>query len=114
MLQPKENHDFAEEIENLFQKGDYDTALRKARQWQTDHPGDADGFTALGRVLAIQGDFDGAIRNGRAAIQANPRYDEIVKAWFDECLLIRQRFPRFATASHENRLPAQREHKPQR
>lgn len=93
LLQSKENHDFAQEIERLFQNGDYGTARQKAEQWQAQHPNDPDGFTALGRVLSMQGDFDGAIRNGRAAIAANARYDEIVKSWLDETLLIRKRYP---------------------
>ena len=94
LLQSKENHDFAQEIDQLLEKGNYDSALTKARQWQTDHPGDVDGHVAMGRVLAIQGDLDGSIREGRAAIKANPRYEEIVKAWLNESLLIRKRYPK--------------------
>lgn len=93
LLQSKENHDFSQQIDQLFQAGNYDGALNAARQWQAKHPGDPDGYTALGRVLAMQGDFDGAIQNGRAAIAANPRYDQIVKSWLDEALQIRKQYP---------------------
>ena len=90
----KEAYDFCNQFNALFDAGRYDAAMKLAQAWQTAHPGDPDGAANIGRSLSMRGDFEGAIKQGRAAIAADARYQPIVRPWLDEAIAIRRAYPK--------------------